>query len=215
MSNVSSDHATRLIETERAQIAHEIHDSVLPLLFAASASLANLLERERQQLPEAVVDRLQQVGQWLDDAMLTGRRLMTEVYPPELKNTVWSLAARDAIERLLGEASRRVRWQLAHEVDQVAEPIAFAAYRIVVEAVRNAIGHGEASEVVVAGSCSGAELQLVIRDNGAGFDPSQLPPERFGVRSMISRAQLVGGQLTIESTQGGPTQVQLTVADAI
>jgi signal transduction histidine kinase len=215
MLNESSNQAARLIEAERAQIAHEIHDSVLPLLFAASASLSNLIDRYGQDFRPEILERLQQVDQWVDEAMQTGRRLMTEIYPPELQSTVWSLAARDAIQRLLGDAARCVRWQLDPEVNKVADPIAFAAYRIVVEAVRNAIAHGKASEVVVSGECRDRQLQVRIRDDGSGFDPDQLPPERFGVRSMVTRAKLVGGSLQIDSANGGPTSVQLTVPEAV
>ena len=96
-------------------------------------------------------------------------------------------------------------------VNDVSDPIAFAAYRIVVEAVRNAIAHGGASDVVISGSRDDHGLNIMIRDNGGGFDPSQIPESRFGVRSMIGRAELDGGRLTIDSKLGGPTRVTLVV----
>lgn len=207
----SLDQAARLIEAERAQIGNEIHDSVLPLLFAASASLSGLMERSGQEFTPEVRQRLEQSVGWIGDAMQAARRLLTEIYPPELQRTAWSLAAADTVNRLLGELSSRVQWQLDPAVNHVSDPVAFAAYRIVVEAIRNAVGHGSASEVVVTGEPHEDGLQVTVRDNGRGFDPQQIPAERFGVRAMIGRAELVGGSLRIDSAIGGPTTVTLTV----
>lgn len=209
--NPSADQAARLIESERAQIAHEIHDSVLPLLFASSASLYSLLDHSGESLPPELRTRLQQAVDWIDQAMQTGRRMLTEIYPPELKDSPWSAAAMDAVERLLGEAAQRVSWRLDPNVHDVADPIAFAAYRIVVEAIRNAIDHGAASEVMVSGHQDDREFVITVRDNGQGFDPRELPDDRFGIRSMKGRAELVGGRLTIDSAPGGPTTVTLLI----
>ena len=209
--NASLDQAARVIEAERAQIGHEIHDGVLPLLFASSASLSGLIEHFGDDLNPEVLKRLEQTLAWIDDAMQSGRRLLTEIYPPELQRTSWSMAAVDAVERLLGEHSERVEWQLDPSVHEVSEPVALAAYRIVVEAIRNAVGHGGASEVVVSGMQDDNELRLTVRDNGGGFDPDQIPSERFGVRAMRGRATLVGGSLKIESAIGGPTRVTFTL----
>ena len=82
-----------------------------------------------------------------------------------------------------------------------------AAYRIVVEAIRNAVGHGKATEVVVTGEQDDEGLRVTVSDNGGGFDPDQVPADRFGVRSMIGRAELAGGTLRIDSARGGPTIV--------
>ena len=106
------DQAARVIEVERAQIGHEIHDALLPLIFAASASVGAMIDQadasdadHRRQH-----ERLLQVAAWLDEALQTGRRLLTEVYPPELGSTDWTHVAADAIERLLGPSCSNVTW---------------------------------------------------------------------------------------------------------
>ncbi len=206
--NKPSDLAARLIEAERAQVAHEIHDGVLPLLFGASASLTSLLENSGDELTQPVRERIEQTKVWIDEAMQRGRQILTETYPPELKRTAWTIAAIDTVNRLLGELAVRVKWQLGDELHQLPDAVAGAAYRIVVEAVRNAIRHGNASEVVVAGTRHGDRLRVTVRDNGKGFDPANIPEGHFGIRSMRGRAELVGGDLTIDSETGGPTEVR-------
>jgi signal transduction histidine kinase len=115
------------------------------------------------------------------------------------------------VQRLLPRDASRVHWQIDPALSHVPRPIAFACYRIAVEAVRNAITHGNSRAVIVTGTRDAGGLRLVIRDDGTGFDPNHVSPERFGIRTMQGRAQMVGGSLTIESSVGGSTCVQLNV----
>lgn len=196
------DQATRLIEIERAQIGHEIHDALLPLIFAASASLSSADQSD---------PRLQQAAKWLDDAMHTGRRLLTELYPPDFVGSLWTRSARDTIERLFDDRAKAVLWDVAGEVEQVSQPTAFALYRIVVEATRNAIQHGHASNVSVSGAVDNDSIQVSVEDNGKGFDPNLVPEDRFGIRTMTSRASLVGGSLTVSSTPEQGTTITVNI----
>lgn len=223
------EQATRQIDLERAQIGHEIHDALLPLIFAASARVSSLTANaspkrsaECEQAAQECVqseeceqcldtrDKLRQVVAWLDQAMQTGRRILTQVYPPELVDQVWSKVAQDTIERLYGDETPSIQWRIDPEADETSASISTAAYRIVVEAVRNAIRHGQATEISVVAHKVGDGLRIVIRDNGCGFEPSRIPKDRFGIQSMIGRAELVGGNVEIDSTAGGPTTVTFT-----
>lgn len=202
------EQATRLIDLERSQVGHEIHDALLPLIFAASASVSSLAADDANS--DDARDKLRQVAAWLDEAMQTGRRLLTHVYPPELVDQIWTRAAKDTLQRLVGEKSSLIRWQIDSDANDTSTPVAIAAYRIVVEAVRNAIRHGKAREVTVIAEKVDRGLRVVIRDNGGGFDPSQVPEDRFGLRAMTGRAELVGGTVVIDSNEGGPTTVTFT-----
>ncbi|TWU05705.1 sensor histidine kinase [Stieleria varia] len=224
---------TDVIDAERAQIGHEIHDALLPLIFAANATV----DRIREELPadSTHASRLEQASQWLVQAMQVGRQMLTCIYPPELEQMGWLGAAQDVVRQLAGEGTRvdfaisdafpGLRPSIDHaepmpggqpaasdttgsasagNVTQWSKPVAAAAYRIVVEAVRNAIRHGQASQIdVVCGRNS-----IEITDDGSGFEISDVPTSRFGIRSMRGRAELVGGQLQVESQPGGPTSVR-------
>lgn len=203
-ADTNLDQATRQLEVERAQIGHEIHDGLLPLIFAASSAVSSVIDQAES---DDARQRLQQASDWLADAMQFGRRLLTEVYPPELAGTTWTAAASDALQRLIDPGTTTIDWQIDDEASDVAATDAAAAYRIVVEAVRNAIRHGQATEVKVSARCHQAGLQVVIQDNGGGFLPAEIPDDRYGIRSMKGRAALVGGRLAIESKPGGPTTV--------
>ena len=54
-------------------------------------------------------------------------------------------------------------------------------------------------------------MRLRVEDNGVGFDPTALPPDRFGVVGMGERARLLGGTLTIETSPGRGTAIEVVV----
>lgn len=199
--NKPLDHATQLIELERTQIGHEIHDVLLPYIFAASSGISALTARDPES-DSVVVSRehLDRIASLLEEAMDKGRQLLTQLYPPELADTVWTFAAKDTLQRLF-QGSVELEWDLEHELDSVGPPIALAVYRIVIEAVRNAVRHGKASHVKISGRCQQNNICIEIHDNGIGFEPSQVSSDRFGIRTMKSRAELVGGTVSIESNR--------------
>ena len=203
------EQATRLVESERAQLAHEIHDGLLPLIFAASAGL-DQIRTEAESNPAVDRQRIDQIADWIEQAMRAGRRLLTDAYPPELEGGRWSGPASEALKQLFPDTQTQLNWVIDPSIEPTSMPMALAAYRIVVEAVRNGIEHGRATEVHVDGSRDEREMRITITDNGSGFDPASIASGHFGVRAMHDRASLVGGHLRVESQSGGPTTVTFT-----
>ena len=209
------DQATQLIELERTQIGHEIHDALLPYIFAASAGVGALAASDTESDSiEVSRKQLERIASLLEQAMSTGRQLLTQLYPPELVESVWTFAVKDTLQRLF-EDSVELKWDLEHELESVDPSIALAAYRIVVEASRNAVRHGKASQVKISGHCSQDNICVEIRDDGVGFDPSRVPSDRFGIRTMKSRAELVGGTVTIDSNSEAEASARGTTVSAL
>lgn len=206
-SKPASFSVSDLIDLERSQIGHDIHDLLLPLIFAASANL--------QSLPDQLSDpkagkRIKEALDWLQQALATGRNLLTEIYPAELDQLTWLAAAKDTARRLCGD-SVEVIW-IVDPASPICDPkwsrdLAATAYRVLVEALRNATRHGQAAKITVYCQVD----QLVIVDDGIGFRPQDVPAGHFGIRAMKGRARLVGKQLTVDSKPGGPTTVRLTL----
>lgn len=207
----SLETAVRIVESERSQIGHEIHDALLPLIFAASAGLDRI-----QNDPSATVQELrqrsEQTAAWIDEAMQVGRRLLTTIYPPDLIGGLWARSAKDTLERSLADSHATLHWNVDDDVADLPVPIAISAYRITVEAVRNAARHGKAGQIQIRASMIDGSIVLSITDDGCGFDPAQVPAGHFGLRSMQDRAALVGGTLSIESAVDGPTAITLSLA---
>ena len=226
MSEANED-LTRSLEDERAQIGHEIHDALLPLIFAAQAGVERLIgdsgengsaAREPSSAsdssgrggplsPAERAKRLRDIESWLDRAMRIGRDLLVATYPPELDQQAWFEAARQTAETLHPNAA--IQWQIDPAAQSLRRDVAAAAYRITVEAIRNAMRHGQADRAHVTARLTADQWAVEITDHGRGFDPQQVAADRFGIKSMKSRAVAAGGRLTIDSRPGGPTTVRL------
>ncbi len=204
--------ASEIIDLERAQIGHDIHDTLLPLIFAAAANLHPIIDGRcppgDDDGNQKVIDKVRQSHQWLSEALGIGRNLLTQIYPAELEKVPWLVAAKDAARRIAGQDCD-VTWDV-----QADSPVvdsrwdrdhAAAAYRILIESIRNAVRHGEATRITVR--C--IKDQMSVQDNGKGFDVLSVDSNRFGIRSMKGRALLVGMNVTLQSQPGGPTTLVL------
>ena len=89
-----------------------------------------------------------------------------------------------------------------------------AAFRIVQEAVNNAIRHGGARRITIVATVDDRRLSLAVRDDGSGFDPKgQVGGQGagMGLSSMRERAELMGGRFTLGSQPGAGTTVEVTI----
>lgn len=215
--NGSAVTVSEIIDLERSQIGHDLHDLLLPLIFAASANLQSVLDRTRSdmaseglQLDASAVKRLKESHDWMRQALSLGRNLLTEIYPAELDSLTWLAAAKDTAKRICGDACELI-W-IVDPASPICDPkwereVAATAYRILVESLRNATRHGQATKVTLY--CQPNRLMIV--DDGIGFDPHAVPANHFGIRAMKGRAKLIGKTLTLSSRPGGPTEVVLTL----
>jgi two-component system sensor histidine kinase DegS len=86
--------------------------------------------------------------------------------------------------------------------------------RIVQEALNNARRHADATLVRVRTEREGAVSRISVADNGRGFDPSAVPGDRYGIRGMRERAELVGATLDIRSRDRDGTRITIEVSNA-
>ncbi|MGE5141070.1 MAG: sensor histidine kinase, partial [Rudaea sp.] len=85
-------------------------------------------------------------------------------------------------------------------------------YRVAQEALNNVAKHAHATEVSISlrgASSPGDCCELVVSDNGTGFDPSQVSGEHLGLGIMSERAGAVGAQVSVESQPGAGTRVRV------
>ena len=117
-----------------------------------------------------------------------------------------------AIDHFIHEtmASEEVQILFVHEIrfNRLASPLETALFRVVQEAVTNAIQHSQSNVVHVELGVRDGLVQVAVRDGGIGFDPTQVEAQqRFGLRGIRERARLLGGQARIESAPGRGTHI--------
>jgi signal transduction histidine kinase len=83
--------------------------------------------------------------------------------------------------------------------------------RIVQEALNNVVRHADATVVRVRAGVVDSHVELVVGDNGSGFEPSEVREGSFGLASMRERALIIGGELTIDSRPQDGTRIRVTV----
>lgn len=194
---------------ERNRLARELHDSVIQTLFSAvftAEAAAELLDRD-PGLAKAEVQRLRELAQ---DAVREMRSLVFELRPAEIEADGLIPTLRKHIEvlrRVYGkdidltvQGDRRLQLAIEREV-----------FRIAQEAIRNAVSHSGASKISVDVSMRDSGVSLSVNDDGVGFDPSSphVRGRHFGLTTMLERAQLLGGNLRIESTPGQGATIRL------
>ena len=201
----------RTQEEERRRIAGDIHDAVSPLITGALYQTRALLLDTTSSDPEEQRKGLGDIGGLLTNASDELHGVIFDLRPPDLDD----LGVVAAIERYIANFSRGGMGAptitvVGQEPPGLTPEIRVTVYRIVQEALHNVVRHSGADEAVVALETTDGQFQVMIRDNGAGFDPEQAKrPTSLGLLSMHERAAAIGATLHIESTPGLGTAVIL------
>jgi len=115
-------------------------------------------------------------------------------------------------EELLGSASTRYRLLVTGRSKALDGCVQEQVYRVVQEALHNALRHAGAASVEVEIEYSSSKLRVVVRDNGCGIRlESLLPRSRGGLLEMQERAAQIGAQLRIWSREGAGTEIEISV----
>jgi len=195
-------------ERERGRWARELHDESLQSL----AGLRVLLSAARRSDPAEIEGLLNQGIEQVDTAIAEMRRLIAELRPSTLDELGLGAALEALAERTATAHSVEVKIDLdlaleagRHEARLLGE-IEDAVYRLVQEALHNAVQHSAAECVTVEIAEGDEALRVCINDDGRGFDPSA-PTEGFGLLGMRERATLAGGELELCSAPGAGTTI--------
>jgi signal transduction histidine kinase len=186
-----------LREDERRRLRRDLHDGLGPAL-AAIGLKAGLAAR---QVPaeSAAHGLLGEIDTEVKASLGDIRRLVEALRPPALDELGLLGAVRSRAAALAGDLTIDVSGN--EPTAPLPAAVETAAYRIVVEAVTNAVRHSGGTRCTVSVSVSEDALELSVRDNGQGMDPDRTPG--VGLRSMQERAEEVGGTLSVRSTTGG------------
>jgi signal transduction histidine kinase len=190
-------------EAERTRWARELHDDTLQSLGNLRLMLA---AAQRAEKPEAMFAANRQAISQLESDIANLRALITELRPAALDQLGTEAAINALAERLRRTGLELdVSLDLAYEHGRAGErhtpELETAVYRIIQEALGNAIKHGEARRAVVELLEDDRIVCVTVRDDGDGFDAAQ-QTDGFGLLGMRERAELLGGTVNVESAPG-------------
>jgi two-component system sensor histidine kinase UhpB len=204
-------HLQSIKEAERKRIAQEIHDELGGLLTGIKAYVSVYLERAaRAGTPPDPL--LVDAANLADTGFQAVRRVITDLRPSVLDQLgVWA-----ALEWYAGQVEKRSGLPCACSIDASAAAMEIGPerstmlFRVVQEALTNAVRHAEASRASIRAAFEDGALTVEVQDDGKGMDTTrQFNRESWGIVGMHERARYFGGELTITGKAGQGTSVTL------
>ena len=202
-------------EAERGRVALELHDHITQLLCAIlvrSQALADQLSARDGPSKREAINLREMLGKTAEEVERISRNLRPSVLDelglvPVIRDTSTEFAERTGLILTLACAQLTARLPADTEL---------TLYRILQEALRNVEKHARARRITVSLRPQDAFVQLLIVDDGIGFDPDHHTAKRngkggFGLLSMQERATYVGGALNIKSAPGKGTTIRAQV----
>ncbi len=190
LMRVDRDKAGSAQERERQRFAAHLHDSVLQTLALV----------QRQAHDPIAVARLARRQEHALRAWMAGEA--------ELVSDTLVAGLRDVIATVEDESGITVEFTAIGDrpLDSAGEELVAAAR----EALRNAARHAGGAPVFVFCQASADDVEVFVRDEGPGFDPETVPPERRGIRdAIVGRMAFAGGRAAVDSVLGEGTEVAM------
>ena len=195
---------------ERQIISYEIHDGLAQCL-AAAVMQFQAHDSLRENLPDKAKKAYETAVELVHQAHSEARRLISEVRPPIIDEIGLETAISHLVHEQRRQGGPKIECNSSVQFGRLPPTFENALYRIVQEALTNACKHSKSMKVTVTLTQVGQDVRLEVRDWGIGFDPEVVGKGHFGLESIRQRVRLLGGRLTIESTLGSGTLVQVVV----
>ncbi|MBP1698530.1 MAG: putative two component system sensor histidine kinase, partial [Deltaproteobacteria bacterium] len=201
-------------ESERKRIALELHDGIGQMLTAIKFKVESLLQEKGTGKARAKEKSFEAIIPMVRESVEEVRRMQMDLRP----STLDDLGVLATLGWFCREYQKiyshiRIEKEVGLKEDEVSTPLKVVLYRMTQEAMNNVAKHSQADLIHLSLRRRENEIELVIRDNGMGFDLEKILSLKgfkggLGLSSMRERAELSGGKFMIESTQGKGTTVR-------
>ncbi|MBS1667780.1 MAG: sensor histidine kinase [Bacteroidetes bacterium] len=182
-------------ENERKRIANDLHDSLGPLLSSVKLNMNSIDVQNTQD--QQIINK---ASRHIDEIMTSLRQISHNLLPNTLQRNGLNDAIREFIKDIESKHKVQIHLYLHKEVKLEKEK-EIHVFRMIQEMVHNALKHAEAQNLYIGINEEKEHLQVMVKDDGKGFDVSKTKSESrgLGLKSMESRIEILNGQLSIES----------------
>jgi len=198
------------ISRERNRLARELHDVLAHTLSGVAVELEGLratLRRDPEQANALLNHSLQAIREGLTET----RRTLQELRAKPLEDLGLALAVQTLAESYASRSDFQLDLNIDHDLGDYPDEVQQSIYRIAQEALANVADHAQALLSQVILKRDQGQIQLVIRDDGCGFDPDiSKDGHHYGLLGMRERAEMIGANLSVKSQAGKGTQVLLS-----
>jgi len=204
-------------ETSRKRLAAELHDGLGQNLLIASNELQQFLREDKGSRED-----VERAAALLRESIQSVREIAGMLHPHHLDRLGFCAAVGAMAETVAHSSGLAIHCTCEQLEGVLPKQTEIHVYRIIQEALSNAVRHASATEIVLQVKKHSAYVEFAVTDNGRGFALSagQCHPlsnsrdtrmDGFGLSSMHERARIINGSLRIISSEGSGTTVQLTV----
>jgi signal transduction histidine kinase len=193
-------------EKERRRIAENLHDSVSQNLAAAKLSLDTFNKCE----DESCIASIASVRDIITDSINSLRTLTVELSPPVLYELGLPAAVKWLGDTILNPQGITLAVTADPTVEDLNNDMRVMLFLCIRELLMNIVKHSGAQNAAVSLSASNAELMVVVKDDGKGYDPDTIPKTSFGLFSVRERLRYLGGTIAITSESGKGARVAVT-----
>ena len=203
-----SESVLAMLEADRRRVARELHDEIGQVLTAVSINLKVVQSKAH----ESLWPRLDESMKIVDRALQQVRNMSLELRPSMLDDFGLEAALNWYVRGFEERTGIRTQFVAAAPGYDTPETIRTTCFRVVQEALTNVARHAKAQNVLVELRPDSESIRLLIQDDGLGFDHQAAMVRAslgasLGLLGMQERAQLIGGELEIESKPGRGTTV--------
>jgi signal transduction histidine kinase len=206
------------VEEERARIARELHDHILGLI---STTMRKLQHKRVQQASPDTIETAHETLDELDEISREIRQIMEDLKPMSLQHFGLAHALEIVGNRQIEASGSRIRFLVDLPIEgwNGSEFQQITIYRIMQEALQNAVVHGKPKMISLTGTANEHSLTLILKDDGIGFDRTEIESKRVenylkggnGLLNMAHRASTIDAHLTWDSSPSKGTTLILNV----
>jgi len=205
---------------ERQRLARELHDSVSQQLFAVSLTAATLvrqmgkvrvrLDADNGEAKSVLLDPLLSQANELEELSNQTQRemraLMLHLRPVELDGKSLHVALNEFLREVETRIPMIYRWDIG-DLGNIPSGIEDQLFRIIQEAMSNAIRHSDATHIDLYLHREGQNVYFQLQDDGRGFNAKDQKAISYGLKTMKERTEQLGGRLTMTSAASMGTRV--------
>ena len=198
-------------EEERRRIARDLHDNLNQRLALLSVEL-DLAGHVPAAGPSGLVPQLEEMGAQVKEMSSEVHKLSYQLHPAKLDQLGLVTAARTFCSEFSAQSGFRIDFTHENVPRELPADLALCLYRVLQEAVGNAVRHSGATEAHADLRMVNRHIRLTVSDTGQGFDLAEARRDGgLGLLSMQERARLVHGAVAVHAKPGRGTRVELTV----
>ncbi len=195
---------------ERNRLAREIHDTLAQGLAGITLQLETadaLLDANPERARQALQQALALTRANLEEA----RRSVLDLRAAPLEGHSLVQALTALAKEYAAQGKLQLKLDVVGDNRQLPVRIEAGLYRMAQEALTNVLRHASARHLTVQLTIGPDQIRLIIEDDGRGFDPADVPKDRYGLIGLNERARLLGGTLQLCSCPGEGTSLEIVI----